>query len=86
MDLIHCTPWIRFGDNLLFVQQRGPSQTYDCRMLYTLKGEASLEMDGMGSNIIMSCLRFVKFTMVYHINNFTMGDRILQCKFCKIIE
>ena len=46
MELIHCTPWIRFADNLHFVQQRGPSKTYDCRMLYTLKGEASLEMEG----------------------------------------
>ena len=46
MDLIQCTPWIRFADNLCFVQQRGPSRTYDCRLLYTLKGEASLEMEG----------------------------------------
>jgi AraC-like DNA-binding protein len=46
MELIHCIPWVRFADNLRFVQQRGPSKTYDCRMLYTLKGEASLEMDG----------------------------------------
>lgn len=46
MELIDCTPWIRFADNLRFVQQRGPSKTYDCRMLYTLKGKASLEMDG----------------------------------------
>ena len=45
MELIHCIPWIRFADNLRFVQQRGPSKTYDCRMLYTLKGEATLEMD-----------------------------------------
>lgn len=46
MELIHCVPWIRFADNLHFVQQRGPSKTYDCRMLYALKGEASLEMEG----------------------------------------
>ena len=46
MELIHCIPRIRFADNLHFVQQRGPSKTYDCRMLYTLKGEASLEMAG----------------------------------------
>lgn len=46
MELIHCIPRIRFADELCFVQQRGPSITYDCRMLYTLKGEASLEMDG----------------------------------------
>ena len=46
MELIHCIPWIRFADNLCFTQQRGPSKTYDCRLLYTLKGEATLEMDG----------------------------------------
>ena len=46
MELIHCIPWIRFADNLHFTQQRGPSKTYDCRMLYALKGEASLEMAG----------------------------------------
>ena len=46
MALIHCIPWIRFADELCFVQQQGPSKTYDCRMLYTLKGEATLEMDG----------------------------------------
>lgn len=46
MELIHCIPWIRFADNLRFVQQRGPSKTYDCRMLYTQKGEAILEMEG----------------------------------------
>lgn len=44
MELIHCIPWIRFADNLHFDQQRGPSKTYDCRMLYTLKGEATLEL------------------------------------------
>lgn len=46
MELIHSIPWIRFADNLCFTQQRGPSKTYDCRLLYALKGEASLEMDG----------------------------------------
>lgn len=45
MELIQCTPWIRFSDDLHFTGQRGPSKTYDCRMLYTLKGEASLEME-----------------------------------------
>lgn len=46
MELIHSIPWIRFADNLCFLQQRGPSKTYDCRLLYTLKGEASLDMQG----------------------------------------
>lgn len=44
MELITCIPWIRFADNLHFIQQRGPSKTYDCRMLYALKGEASFEL------------------------------------------
>lgn len=55
MELIHCTPWIRFADNLHFVQQRGPSKTYDCRMLYTLKGEASLEMEGSVYHLRHGC-------------------------------
>lgn len=46
MELIHCVPWIRFADNLRFVRQRGPSKTYACRMLYTLKGEAIQQMEG----------------------------------------
>lgn len=46
MELIQCVPWIRFADDLLFLKQRGPSKTYDCRMLYVRKGEASLEMAG----------------------------------------
>lgn len=46
MELIQCVPWIRFAEELRFEQQRGPSKTYDCRMLYTLKGEATLEMEG----------------------------------------
>ena len=45
MELIQCTPWIRFADELLFTGQRGPSKTYDCRMLYTLKGDAVLELE-----------------------------------------
>lgn len=44
MELIHCIPWIRFADDLQFTQQRGPSKTYDCRMLYTRKGEAQLSL------------------------------------------
>lgn len=55
MELIHCTPWIRFADNLRFVWQRGPSKTYDCRLLYTLKGEASLEMDGSNYTLRHGC-------------------------------
>lgn len=55
MELIQCTPWIRFADNLCFVRQRGPSKTYDCRMLYALKGEAVLEMDGSVYTIRHGC-------------------------------
>lgn len=44
MELIDSVPWIRFADNLRFVGRRGPSKTYDCRLLYALKGEAVLEL------------------------------------------
>ena len=44
MELINVSPYIRFANTLCFEQQRGPSKTYDCRFLYTLKGEASLKM------------------------------------------
>lgn len=55
MELIQCIPWIRFADKLLFTQQRGPSRTYDCRLLYTLKGEASLEMEGSTYRLHHGC-------------------------------
>lgn len=55
MELIHSVPWIRFADNLHFAAQRGPSKTYDCRMLYTLKGEASLEMAGSTYHLHHGC-------------------------------
>lgn len=55
MELIHCVPRIRFADNLHFIVQRGPSKTYDCRMLYTLKGEASLEMAGTTYRLHHGC-------------------------------
>jgi len=55
MELIQCTPWIRFADELCFTGQRGPSKTYDCRMLYTLKGEASLEMEGSAYSLHHGC-------------------------------
>lgn len=56
MELIHCVPWIRFADDLRFEIRRGPSKTYDCRMLYTLKGEAELEMDGKVYPLRHGCL------------------------------
>lgn len=55
MELIQSTPWIRFADDLHFTGQRGPSKTYDCRMLYTLKGEASLEMEGITYRLHHGC-------------------------------
>lgn len=47
MDLIQANPFIRFADKLRFEFQRGPSKTYDCRMLYTLGGAASVEVEGV---------------------------------------
>ena len=65
MELINCIPWIRFADNLQFTQQRGPSKTYDCRLLYVLKGEAVLEMENStyrlqhGSAVLFQpCIRY----------------------------
>ena len=55
MELIHCNPWIRFADNMYFTGQRGPSKTYDSRMLYTLKGEATLEMEGSTYRLHHGC-------------------------------
>lgn len=47
MELIQANPFIRFADRMRFEFQRGPSKTYDCRMLYTLEGAASVEMEGV---------------------------------------
>lgn len=47
MELIQANPFIRFADKLRFEFQRGSSKTYDCRMLYTLEGAASVEMEGV---------------------------------------
>lgn len=55
MELIQCIPWIRFADDLQFLQQRGPSKTYDSRMLYTLKGEASLDLAGSTYRLRHGC-------------------------------
>lgn len=46
MELIHCTPYIRFADQVCFVSQRGPSKTYDCRLLYTFHGKAEMRLNG----------------------------------------
>lgn len=46
MELVQCTPYIRFANVLRFESQRGPSKTYDCRALYTLKGSGSIVLEG----------------------------------------
>jgi len=55
MELIQCIPWIRFADDLLFLRQRGPSKTYDCRLIYVRKGEAALEMGGSNYTLRHGC-------------------------------
>ena len=46
MELIHANPFVRFADKLCFSFQRGPSKTYDCRLLYCVEGNASVELSG----------------------------------------
>lgn len=46
MELIQCIPWVRYADSLCFTYVRGPSKTYDSRLLYAKDGEAELTMDG----------------------------------------
>ena len=51
MELIQSEPFLRFADRMRFVFQRGPSKTYDCHMLYTLHGQADVEMEGITPKI-----------------------------------
>ena len=46
MELIQANPFVRFADKLKFSFQRGPSKTYDCRLLYCLEGNATVVMAG----------------------------------------
>ena len=46
MKLLSLTPFIRFADVLRFTTKRGPSKTYDGRMLYGLSGEAEFTAEG----------------------------------------
>lgn len=46
MELNHCVPYIRFADTLLFEFQRGPSRTYDSRLLYGVSGTAEVDIGG----------------------------------------
>lgn len=56
MELIESIPYIRFADNLRFEMVRGPSKTYDCRVLYTLKGAAQLQLEDQLVQISKGCL------------------------------
>ena len=47
MELYQCDPFIRFADKMRFEFQRGPSKTYDCRMLYTLGSNAEVTLEGI---------------------------------------
>lgn len=47
MELCQANPFIRFADRLRFEFQRGPSKTYDCRLLYALSGSAVVEVEGV---------------------------------------
>lgn len=47
MELIHANPFVRFADRLQFSFQRGPSKTYDCRLLYAVEGKATFEIGGV---------------------------------------
>lgn len=51
MELSKANPFIRFADKLRFEFQRGPSKTYDCRFLYTLDGEAVVQVDGVDHTV-----------------------------------
>ena len=46
MELNECVPNIRFADTLLFEFQRGPSRTYDGRLLYGVTGAAEVDIGG----------------------------------------
>ena len=56
MELIRCIPWVRFAESLCFTYQRGPSKTYDCRLLYAQSGAAELEMDGQVYRLRHGCM------------------------------
>ena len=46
MDLISVTPYIRFANYLHFEVPRGPSKTYDCRLIYTAGGFGEMHISG----------------------------------------
>ena len=46
MELNQLTPFIRYANTLRFTMKRGPSRTYDSRMLYTEDGSAVFRIQG----------------------------------------
>lgn len=56
MELIQSIPYIRFAEKLQFEMVRGPSKTYDCRMLYTLQGNAELLLENRNVQLSRGCL------------------------------
>lgn len=56
MEMIDSIPYIRFADNIAFETVRGPSRTYDCRMLYTKKGNGVLELEAQTLRLSRGCL------------------------------
>lgn len=51
MELISANPFLRFADKLRFEFQRGPSKTYDCRFIYTLDGNATVQIEGVNYSV-----------------------------------
>ncbi len=46
MELISAIPYIRFANYLHFEVPRGPSKTYDCRLIYTAGGSGTMRIAG----------------------------------------
>lgn len=56
MELINANPFVRFADKLRFEFQRGPSKTYDCRFIYTLGGEATIQVEDVEHSVTRGSL------------------------------
>lgn len=56
MELIDSIPCIRFADVLQYEMIRWPSKTYDCRMIYALKGEAVMGLGEQSVPMTRGCL------------------------------
>ena len=68
MELIQSVPYIRFANNLPISAVRGYSKTYDCRMFYTVSGEAGLELDGQAYTLERGCLVLRQPGVCYRIS------------------